>query len=187
MAEDLLKKTEKAVTKSEHLVAAQYSYLDKAKKNLEDAKKDSTNGDFKAADNRLGDAKRNLRWVGRGEYRADRAEHEVLDDLQKLAEELPAEMKQDLERIEKRLLVEVETLEKNTSMYTGKMKDMVDEAKTLVQVSIKENGKGADFAIKKIDEVIEFVDTMIKWMAGLITDLKAAENFEAKLEAWIKG
>ena len=186
---DILKDTEKAIIKAEHLVAGQYGYLKEVRNHVNKAKEDTNNGDLKSAHNHLANAKRlGQNYVGRGEAQAARAENDVMKDLLELAKELPADMRDKALKMEKRLQIEAETLEKNLSRYTGSLKEEMTKAQTEIQIA--EKGKDIEsakaIAIQQIDAALEKINDIIKWIAGLITDLKFAEQFEKNIEAWVQ-
>lgn len=177
---DVLEKTKKAADTATKWVAAEFYYVKEMKTDLEDARVHLENGkqDVKKAIQAMN-------YVGRAENRATRAESQLKDDIEALKKAVPVDMRAELDNVENDIEIASRHLVKNVSRYEGHMRD---ELRTLgAQLELLEKGKGSEAVVKEfINQIIDKIDDILKWLSTMQTDLKNVEKIEAKIEAWIE-
>ena len=120
--EDLKKDTKRA----EDWVAAEFGYA----KNLQGQLKEIEESDVDAAQKRIRTGLKILRWVGRGERRADRYEKDVMNELKKLGDILPKTLKDEEEGLSQELGVVEAKLVRAASIFTGDLRNELLDLKT---------------------------------------------------------
>lgn len=171
-------------------VAAEFSYA----KDLQVQLKEIEKSDVGVAQKRIRSGLKILRWVGRGERRADRYEKRVMEELKKLENLLPKALKDEEEDLSRELEVVEAKLVRAASIFTGDLRKELLDLKTdeqLLEHLQKKNPHEADKIKILLQQLAQKarqgVDELIKWIGATEAVLKKIEGFEAKLEKLSKG
>ncbi|MBI4980552.1 hypothetical protein HZC30_03290 [Candidatus Woesearchaeota archaeon] len=185
-----LKNLKKDTERAKDWVAAEFSYA----KNLQVKLKDIEKLETSQAEKNIRSGLKILRWVGRGERRADRYERRVMDELKKLGNILPKTLKDEEEDLSKELDVVEAKLVKAASIFTGDLRGELLELETDEQLLAhlqKKKPQEADKIKRLLHQLVEKteneVDDLMKWIGTTEAVLKKIEGFEAKLEKLSEG
>ncbi|MBD3355217.1 hypothetical protein GF361_04500 [Candidatus Woesearchaeota archaeon] len=152
-------------------VAAEYKYLTKLKEDLEKIGKDASIDDEKKDYKK---AWRALRYIGRSQRKAEREVKEVEEELKSVVKDYP-----QLIDVEKEIEIEEKELLKAFSLYSGSFKEELSE----LLLAIKKQEKLPQGAVKKkVDEIEQHVDVLIKWVGALQASLKKESMTIAQLK-----
>jgi len=178
---ELDENTKEAVSK----VAAEFKYAKDLDKELEkiEGEEDPAKG-VKEVRNAI----RILRWIGRAERKVDVSEKKILSNLEELGEILPPKLKSTDEKLAQKLEVAEKKLVELASMFTGKVKDELEDIKTdeALLKRYEDNPEQAEKVKHHLSALLKetetHVDELLKWISSTEAILKSIQGFEETLE-----
>ena len=177
MTEKTLAKAEKETGEAIEWVAATFSYIEEARKDMADAKKHLQNAKRDTAK-----ARQALDYSGKAEARAERYEHQLEKDLNTLEKELDEDLAKKVKKVHTDLEIEEDTVLKSASRYEGELKKRINELKKLLDDY--EDGKVEESAIQShISDTLIYIGKCEKWISALLASLRELKDIEAEAEA----